>query len=82
MVEAEAWNLEGFHQLIISWFSMEETNYTATFTEFQIDGMGAILKEVTAILDPKEHARYRDDWKTHGYRGSWPTVVYWPVFYF
>jgi len=38
---------------------MEGTHYIATFTEFQIDGMGVILKEVMARLDPEEHVRSR-----------------------
>ncbi|UCG04549.1 MAG: hypothetical protein JSW11_11310 [Candidatus Heimdallarchaeota archaeon] len=47
---------------------------------FQVDGMGVILKEVKAKLDPKIDAKFR----AHGYRGSsWlPSIVYWPVFYF
>ncbi|UCG02628.1 MAG: hypothetical protein JSW11_01280 [Candidatus Heimdallarchaeota archaeon] len=61
MIEVKSWNLEGFHQKIITAFKFEGTNYTTTFVEFQIDGMGAIIKEVTARLDPKEHANYRAD---------------------
>ncbi|MFX0123765.1 MAG: hypothetical protein ACFFAE_09015 [Candidatus Hodarchaeota archaeon] len=82
MIKSESWNIEGFHQKILSRFLLEETDYSTTFTEFQVDGMGVILKEITARLDPEEHARYRAYWKTRGYRGSWPSVIYWPVFYF
>lgn len=82
MIEVESWNLEGFHQRILDWFLMEGTRYTATFAEFQIDGMGAILKEVTARLDPEWHTKERAYWRAHGYRGSSATVIYWPVFYF
>ena len=82
MIEAESWNLEGFYQRIITGFKFEGTRYTTTFSEFQIDGMGAILKEITAKMDTKWQEKERAYWKVHGYRGSSATVIYWPVFYF
>ncbi|MFX0126472.1 MAG: hypothetical protein ACFFAE_22840 [Candidatus Hodarchaeota archaeon] len=61
---------------------IEETRYTITFTEFQVDGMGAILRGITANLDPEAHTRYRAYLKDRAYRRSWPSTIYWPVFYF
>lgn len=78
MLEFEVWNIEGFHQKVIAEFLVEE-GYSITFSEFQIDGMGVILKEVTAKLNPKLDRKYR---VRELRKRPWPSIIYWPVFYF
>ena len=76
MLEFEVWNIEGFHQKVIAEFLAEGTGYSVTFSEFQIDGMGVILKEVTAKLDPKWRRKRAES------RSGRPCIIFWPSFYF
>ncbi len=81
MVKHDFWNIDGFHRMVISAFS-PRADYKFTFSEFQIDGMGVILKGVTGEMDPQVDAMFR--WHVKGpyksMRNTPPSTIHWPAY--